>query len=73
MSMCLSAIIWSNIKEVYYGTELKDAEKIGFRNDHIYDFIRNDNTGKTLNISKLDSEECIELFKEYKNKHKKIY
>lgn len=71
--MCLSAIIWSNIKEVYYGTDLKDAEKIGFRDDHIYDFIRNNNTGKVLNLSKLDSEECIKLFEEYKNKHKKIY
>lgn len=71
--MCLSAIIWSNIKEVYYGAELKDAEEIGFRDDHIYDFIRNNNTGTILNLSKLDSEECIKLFEEYKNKHKKIY
>ena len=46
--MCLSAIIWANIKEVYYGTTLKDAEEIGFRDDFIYNFIRNGNQGKVL-------------------------
>ena len=37
--MCLSAIIWANIKEVYYGTDLKEAEDIGFRDDFIYNYI----------------------------------
>ena len=71
--MCLSAIIWANIKEVYYGTNLDDAEKIGFRDDFIYNFIRNDNTGKVLNLSKLDREECLKLLEEYKNANKTIY
>lgn len=71
--MCLSAIIWSNIKEVYYGTNLKDAESIGFRDDFIYNFIRNDNQGEILNLSKLDREECLKLFEEYKNNGKTIY
>lgn len=34
--MCLSAIIWSNIKEIYYGTDYEDANKIGFRDELIY-------------------------------------
>lgn len=71
--MCLSAIIWANIKEVYYGTNLKDAEEIGFRDDFIYNFIRNDNQGEILNLSKLDREECLKLFEEYKNNGKTIY
>ena len=71
--MCLSAIIWSNIKEVYYGTELKDASMLGFRDDHIYNFIKNDNIGKILNLSRLDRDECLKLFEEYKNNNKKIY
>ena len=71
--MCLSAIIWANIKEVYYGTNLDDAEKIGFRDDFIYNFIRNDNTGKVLNLSKLDREECLKLLEEYKKANKTIY
>lgn len=71
--MCLSAIIWANIKKVYYGTTLKDAEEIGFRDDFIYNFIRNGNQGKVLNLSKLDREECLKLLEEYKNNNKTIY
>lgn len=36
--MCLSAIIWSNIKQVYYGNTKEDAADIGFRDDFIYKF-----------------------------------
>ena len=71
--MCLSAIIWANIKDVYYGAELKDTEKIGFRDDFIYNFIKNNNIGKELNLSRLDREDCLELFKKYKENNKTIY
>ncbi|WP_439426191.1 nucleoside deaminase [Oenococcus alcoholitolerans] len=37
--MCLSAIIWANIKEVFYANSSEDASKIGFRDDSIYKFI----------------------------------
>ena len=37
--MCLSAIIWANIKKVYYGTNLKDAEDIGFLASSMPNFI----------------------------------
>ena len=71
--MCLSAIIWANIKEVYYGTTLKDAESIGFRDDFIYNFIRNNNSGEVLTIKNIEREECIKLFEEYKQMGKEIY
>lgn len=38
--MCLGTIIWANIKQVYYGNTAKDAAAIGFRDDYIYDFIK---------------------------------
>lgn len=70
--MCLSAIIWSNIKEVYYGTELKEAEEIGFRDQKIYDFL-NGSDLKLLKISQKDHDLCLELFNEYSEKNKEIY
>lgn len=65
--MCLSAIIWSNIKEVYYGTDLNDAEKIGFRDQKIYDFI-NKKDLTLLDIEQIKHDECLKLFLEYDNK-----
>lgn len=72
--MCLSAIIWANIKKVYYGCTPKDAEAIGFRDDFIYEFINNGlQDKKTLQIAELDREQCLKLFEEYKHQNKTIY
>ena len=67
--MCLSAIIWSNIKTVYYGTTLEEAKKIGFRDDFIYNYLNNKNEN-TLKIMQLDHDECKKLFDNY---HNQIY
>ena len=70
--MCLSAIIWSNIKEVYYGTNLDDAAKIGFRDEFIYDYIKGKNKD-ILRLKNLEHDECLKLFKEYYENNKEIY
>lgn len=69
--MCLSAIIWSNIKTVYYACSKEDAAEIGFRDNDIYDFIKGKN--KMLNLTQIDRDECIKTFEEYKNKNGFIY
>lgn len=72
--MCMSAIIWANIKKVYFGCTPEDAEKIGFRDDFIYRFI-NDGCSDTsvMEIIPHEREACLELFKEYSEKDKTIY
>lgn len=70
--MCISAIIWANIHEVYYGTDLKEAEDIGFRDQKIYDFIKG-NDLKLLNISQRDHDICLKLFNEYRDNNREIY
>ena len=70
--MCLSAIMWANIKKVYYGTNLEDAEKIGFKDKKIYDYLKN-NDNNILSIEQLNYNECLELFKEYQRNNKEIY
>ena len=70
--MCLSAIIWANIKQVYYGATKEDAGNIGFRDDMIYDYLKGTGT-KLLNLENMDREECFEVFKEYKEDNRTIY
>ncbi len=74
--MCLSAIIWSNIKTVYYGNTKEDAQNIGFRDDFIYDYIgKLDKNVQDVNILKLtniDREETIKEFEQFSKKEDKI-
>ena len=70
--MCMSAIIWANIKGVYYGNTKEDAANIGFRDDFIYDFIKNNNEDtNTLKLINIDREETIKSFEAFKNKDDK--
>lgn len=73
--MCLSAIIWSNIKKVYYGNTKEDAAEIGFRDDMIYKYIerlsRNKEEKNIIELIPIDREETIKAFEEFKNKESK--
>ena len=73
--MCLSAIIWSNIKIVYYGNTKEDAKDIGFRDDYIYEYISNLSQNKQdkniLELKSMDREETIKEFEKFKNKKDK--
>ncbi len=70
--MCLSASIWANIKKIYYGNTSVDAENIGFRDDFIYDFIKNmKDNNETLELKCIDHDETIKTFNEFKNKEDK--
>ena len=70
--MCLSAIIWSNIKMVYYGNTKEDAEKIGFRDNLIYEYLegqsKTTNKEEILKIIAMDRKETIKTFESYQNK-----
>ena len=58
--MCAGAIMWANIKKVWYGCNIADTDSIGFRDKQFYEVPED--------ISEeLDREECLEVFKEYKN------
>ena len=74
--MCLSAIIWSNIKKVYYGNTKEDAANIGFRDDYIYEYINklsnNIQDNSVLNLKELNRKEAIQTFEKYENNQNKI-
>lgn len=65
--MCRGAILWANIRKVYYGCNVSDTDSIGFRDKQFYE--------APEDISEeLHREECLEVFKEYAAiKNKKHY
>ena len=74
--MCLSAIIWSNIKTVYYANTKEDAAEIGFRDDLIYEYFKKLSEGTVkrsiLNLKSMNNEEAKEVFERFKEDQDKI-
>lgn len=74
--MCLSAIIWANIKKVYYGNTKEDAANIGFRDDYIYEYIeklsKNIEDNEVLDLKSMNREEAIKVFERYQQDKDKI-
>ena len=74
--MCLSAIIWANIKKVLYGNTKEDAANIGFRDDYIYEYIeklsKNIEDNEVLDLKSMNREEAIKVFERYQQDKDKI-
>ena len=74
--MCLSAIIWANIKKVYYANTKEDAADIGFRDEAIYEYIESLSSDKEnkkiLNLKSLDKEDAIKVFERYEQSNDKL-
>jgi guanine deaminase len=69
--MCLSALIWAKIKEIYYGCNIIDTEKIGFIDKNIYNNIKKI---RKKELKEIDRKDCLNLYKEWSNKEdKEIY
>lgn len=72
--MCMSAIIWSNIKKVYYSGSYEDAAEIGFRDEFIYNFIRGGCADKeVLDLEQSSDAPAKMLYQEYVKMNKQIY
>ena len=69
--MCLGAIMWANIRKVYYGCSISDTDIIGFRDKKFYE--ASEKRRNSL-VTETDREQCLELFEEYRNiNNKTIY
>ncbi len=70
--MCFSAVIWSNIKKVYYGNTVEDTDKIGFRDERIYEYIKNSDKS-ILDMECMDRDETIKTYEEYMKSNGTLY
>ena len=62
--MCFGAILWANIDKVYYGCNVSDTEKIGFRDEKFYEFGA-DAEKKGQFLTEQEREACLALYEEY--------
>jgi tRNA(Arg) A34 adenosine deaminase TadA len=63
--MCLSAIYWSRMGTIYFGNSRKDAERIGFDDDFIYQQIPIDPLARKIPSYQCLKEEAGTIFDEW--------
>lgn len=70
--MCLAAIYWANIDEVYYANTKKDADEIGFRDDFIYNEIDKIIEKRDKKFSQILRSEARKVFDNWASKQNKV-
>ena len=70
--MCLSAIYWSHVDNIFYANTRMDAANIDFDDSLIYSEISKDIDKRKIKMKQMNREEALEAFKIWQNKEDKI-
>jgi tRNA(Arg) A34 adenosine deaminase TadA len=70
--MCLSAIYWARIPELFYGNTRIDAAKIAFDDDFIYREVALPIRKRKLVMKQLLHHEALKAFAEWEQKTDKV-
>lgn len=70
--MCLSAIYWAHIDQLYYGNTKADAKNIDFDDSFIYDEIARTPDNRKLKSTQMLAEEAIVAFETWAKTANKI-
>ena len=70
--MCLGAIYWAGIKQIFYGNTRKDAADIGFADDFIYEEMKRPLEHRRLPIRPLLRDEAQESFRLWEGKRDRV-
>ena len=71
--MCLSAIYWSRITDVYYSNTRNDAKNIGFDDEYIYNELKKNINERNILLKKVDISTAKESFELWNNYQEKIF
>lgn len=66
--MCLGAIYWAHLSHIYYGNDRKDAARIGFDDDFIYEELALAPADRHKPMQMLLRDEAIRAFEAWQNK-----
>ena len=69
--MCLGAIYWARLDNVYYANNREDAANIGFDDDFIYHEMALNPSERSKNMELLLPNEAINAFKMWEEKTEK--
>ena len=70
--MCLSAIYWSHVDNIYYANTRMDAKDIDFDDSFIYSEVRKEIDERKIKMIQINREEALEAFKIWQKKEDKI-
>lgn len=70
--MCLYAIMWARIDQVFYGCTIADNARIGFRDEQL-DSLAGGREGFADFLICVDREACLTLFDDYLQMEHKLY
>jgi tRNA(Arg) A34 adenosine deaminase TadA len=70
--MCLSAIYWAGIKDIYYGNTKKDAEAIGFGDNFIYRELSIPASQRSVPMRPMMRTEAQLAFRDWQEKEDKV-
>ena len=70
--MCLSAIYWAQIDQVYYCATRVDAEEAGFADDHIYKEIPLAPEERSIRMRQFLRKEALEVFDAWREQEDKV-
>ena len=70
--MCLGAVYWARLKEVFFANSRKDAARIQFDDNTIYDEICLPLRRRQIRMTPLLRKEALKVFAEWKRKADKV-
>ena len=70
--MCLSAIYWAHIENIYYANTRLDAKNIDFDDSFIYSEMNKEINSRKIKMYQMHRDEALEAFKIWDKKEDKI-
>jgi guanine deaminase len=70
--MCLAAVYWAGIRQLYYGCTRQDAADIGFQDKDLYEVLAGRGDASRLVMEQVNREECLRAFEVWRSKADKI-
>jgi len=70
--MCLGAIYWSHVRSVFFGNTHRDAARVGFDDQFIYDEMRVATEARRIPMIQLLASEAAKAMVEWEHKRDKL-